>query len=141
MTAIAAGAKRALRKFAFSGLELAAAPSAEYKQGSVVGFDSATPGLVRLGQASATFKPIGTVTESKTLGVGGGSIHVTLFVERFGHWMLQGPDVIGATGIGGSAWLLDDQTVNADDNGGTLSVAGRVWKLHATKGVLVEFAA
>jgi hypothetical protein len=138
VTAIAAGAKRALRKKVFSGLECPATASVEYKQGSLVGWDTAT-GLIRLGAASTTFKPIGFVTESKTLGAGGGSVHVTLFREVVGFWMLNDVTApVVATDRGGLAYVLDDQTVQRTDATNTLSVLGMVWALDASKGVLVE---
>jgi hypothetical protein len=138
VTAIPAGGKRAIRKLAFSGIELSGVPSTEYPQGALVGFDTASPGLLVRGDASATFTAIGHVTESKTLGASGGKIHVTLFKERTAFWYRQGPDAVVATDIGGFAYALDDQTVNRDDNTNTLSVLGRVWRIDTLKGVLVE---
>jgi hypothetical protein len=135
VTAIATGAKRALREFRFSAIELPATASVEYQQGSLVGWDTAT-GLLIKGAASTTFVPIGHVIESKTLGAGGGSVYVKLFREVVGYWYANGTDAV--TGVGGLAYVLDDQTVNVDDNTNTLSVLGRVWALDAIKGVLVE---
>lgn len=138
MTAIAAGAKRALKFQQFSSKELPATASVEYKQGSLVGWDTAT-GLIKLGQALTTFKPIGTVAESKTLGAGGGTVLVKLFREVTAIWMLNDVTTpVVATDRGGLAYVLDDQTVQRTDATNTLSVLGMVWELHATKGVLVE---
>lgn len=138
MTAIASGAKRAVRPFKFSSIELAATASIEYKQGSYVGFDTAT-GLIKLGQALTTFIGVGFVAESKTLGAGGGSILIALPREVVAYWMANdATNTVVATDIGGLAYVLDDQTVKRDDDTNTLSVMGRVWKLDSIKGVLVE---
>jgi len=138
MTAIAAGAKRAIKFQQFSSKELPATASVEYKQGSLVGWDTAT-GLIRLGGASTTFKPVGLVMESKTLGAGGGTVLVKLFREVSATWMVNdtGAPVV-ATDRGGLAYVLDDQTVTRTDATNTLSILGMIWEVSATKGVLVE---
>jgi hypothetical protein len=138
MTAIASGAMRQLKVFKFSSIELAATASIEYKQGSLVGFDTAT-GLIRLGGPSTTFIPVGFVAEAVTLGASGGTVRVNLFREVFAWWMKNdGTDTVVSTDIGGLAYVLDDQTVKRDDDVNTLSVMGRVWALDSMKGVLVE---
>jgi hypothetical protein len=140
VTAIASGAKRQLKWVKFSSIELAATASVEYKQGSLVGFDTST-GLLALGAASTTFHAIGTVIESVTLGAGGGSVRVKLFREVTAYWFVNATagDAIAAGNVGAVAYVLDDQTVAANDATNTRSALGRIWQLNsgATQ-VLVE---
>jgi hypothetical protein len=137
LTAIATGTKRGLRFEQFSSRDLPGTASTEFPQGAVVGWDTATGLLINQG-ASTTFRAIGTVVESKTLGAGGGNISVKLFREVTAIWMENGPDAVVATDRGGLAYGLDNKTVNRDDNTNTLSVMGVVWALDTRWGVLVE---
>lgn len=45
---------------------------------------------------------------------------------------------IAATDLGAICYVTDDQTVSLTPNAGGSSVAGRVWKVESTRGVLVE---
>jgi hypothetical protein len=137
MTALAN--KRALRKVVLNQIELPAAASTTYFQGSVVGFDLAANGILKKAAPLVNFRAIGTVAEDKTLGAGGGTILVNLFREIICYWMTNdGTDTVVANDIGQLCYWLDDQTVKRDDDTNTLSVAGRVWRVDAQKGVLVE---
>jgi hypothetical protein len=86
-----------------------------------------------------TFWGIGFVAERKDLGAGGGTILVNLWRELHGIWVANDTtDTVVATDVGNLAYWLDDQTVKRDDDTNTLSVAGRIWKIDAVKGVLIE---
>lgn len=133
--------KRQLRTRKFSSLDLPAVASVSYFQGGVVGFDTATgTGLVVKATASTTFVGIGTVTEDKVLGAGGGSITVNLFTEKTLLWMNNATagDAILAADVGDLCYWLDDNTVAQNDATNTRSVAGRTWMIDTARGVLVE---
>jgi hypothetical protein len=141
VTAIAVGAKRALRPVKFVTIDFPGVPSTEYKQGSLVGFDVVNdPGLLVLGGVSATFDPIGHVIDSVTLGSGGGIVHVRLFREVSALYYVNAAstDAVLSTNVGGVAYVVDDQTVANNDATNTRSALGRIWGLNTIKGVLVE---
>ncbi len=136
MTALAA--KRALRIKTYTQISLAATASDTYYQGALVGWDTAT-GLLVVGQETTTFVPVGTVVEDTVIGSGGGSILVNLFHELRAIWFVNSTgDAVDTADIGTICYVEDDQTVSDTDNSNARSVAGRVWALDTTKGVLVE---
>jgi len=65
-------------------------------------------------------------------------VKVRLFKEVVAHWFAnaEGGDALAAADVGGLAYIEDDQTATNDADGNSL--LGRVWMVHATKGVLVE---
>ncbi len=137
MTALAQ--KRGVMKVTLSHIELPAAASTTYYQGSVVGFDLAANGILKKAQPLVNFRAIGVVEEEKTLGAGGGTILVRLFREITCYWFANDTtDTVVANDLFQLCYWLDDQTVKRDDDTNTLSPAGRVWRVDAIKGVLVE---
>jgi hypothetical protein len=127
-------AKRAVKRYKAKYVELAATTQQVY-QGGIACFDTST-GLVAKAVPSTTMIPIGTFTEDKNVAAGG-TVVVELFRELDAVWFKNDATVVAAT-VGGLCYLLDDQTVSNTDNTNTRSVAGRVWKISATDGVLVE---
>lgn len=119
-------------------LELLSTAETVY-EGGVACFDTST-GLVKKGATSTTLVPIGVYAEDKVVG-SGGTVIVKLFREFVGMWMINsGSDAVDANDCGKDCFLVDDNTVSETNAGGnTQSVAGKVWKVDATKGVLVEF--
>lgn len=138
MTAMAK--RRAVRAKRCKQLLMPAAASVTYYQGALVGFDTAGTGLIIKGAVSATFVPIGLVAEDTVLGAGGGSVLVDLFEEKSLAWFVNATagDACAATDVGKLCYVLDDQTVAANDATNTRSVAGRIWGFDSAKGVLVE---
>jgi hypothetical protein len=66
------------------------------------------------------------------------TINVDLIDELRLHWVTNGTssDAVQATDVGKHCYWLDDQTVSILPTGHTL--AGRIWAVDATKGVLVQ---
>jgi hypothetical protein len=136
MTALAA--RRAVRVKKFINRDLPATASDTYYQGALVGFDTST-GLIVVGGANTTLIPVGLVKENTTIGSGGGNVPVEMFEEVTAVWFANSSgDAVTASEIGGICYIEDDQTVAKTDATNTLSVAGRVWDVDATKGVLVQ---
>jgi hypothetical protein len=135
MTALAD--KRFQRPFKFSAIELPGKTEQVY-QGGRAFFDTST-GLVVKGFASTTLIPIGVFTESQNTA-SGGTVSVTLDREITARWYANSTstDAIAAAQYGSDVFVVDDQTVAKTSASSTRSVAGRVWGVHATKGVLVE---
>jgi hypothetical protein len=130
--------KRVFRPHRAKTIELACTNQQVY-QGGIACFDTST-GLVAKAAPSTTMIPIGVFTEDK-LVTGNAAQVIELFRELEAAWFTNataGDAVVTAT-IGSLCYLLDDQTVAQNDAANTRSVAGRVWKLDTTKGVLVEF--
>lgn len=128
---------RALKIVRATQIELAGKNEAVFK-GGIACFDTST-GLVAKGFASTTLIPIGTYAEDSAAAAGK-TVLINLFRELHALWMpnAAGGDAVAAANIGGLAYLRDDNTVGADDDTNTLSVLGRIWKVDAVKGVLVE---
>jgi hypothetical protein len=130
--------KRVYRPHRAKTIELACTNQQVY-QGGIACFDTST-GLVAKAAPSTTMIPIGVFTEDK-LVTGNAAQVIELFRELEAAWFpnaTAGDAVVAAT-IGSLCYLLDDQTVAQNDATNTRSVAGRVWKIDTTKGVLVEF--
>jgi hypothetical protein len=118
-------------------IELLATADAYYK-GAHVGWDTATGKLI-VAQASTTYMPVGYAAEEKTLAADG-NLLVRLYKEVEAYWMANssGADEVLAASVGSLCYFVDDQTVADNDATNTLSVAGRVWAVDSTQGVLVE---
>ena len=140
MTALTA--RRASRTKAASILDLPGKTETVY-EGGVACWDTST-GLVAKGFASTTLIPIGVYKGNQADANGAfaipasGNVSVELNKEITFRWMVNGTDAVVAAGLGGLVYLVDDQTVGATSNGGTLSIAGRAWRLDSIKGVLVS---
>lgn len=121
----------------FSSRELVGKAEAVF-EGGIACFDTST-GLVAKAFASATLIPIGTYARSQTTA-SGGTVLIKLFKEHVAHWYDNGAggEAVVAGTVGGLCYLRDDHTVGVDDDTNTLSVAGRVWAIDTTLGVLVE---
>lgn len=129
-------ARRPNKVKAFTNIELPGTAQAVW-EGGVACWDTST-GLVAKAAVSTTMIPIGTFVDSKTVA-SGGTVVIQLFKELNAIWLvnLAAAPVLAAS-LGGLCYLADDQSVRTDDVTNTASVAGRVWAIDATKGVLVE---
>jgi hypothetical protein len=109
-------------------------------QGGLACFDTST-GLVKKGAASTTLIPIGRYREDQ-LVASGGTANVEFFRPLRAMWFANSAstDLIAQTECGSNCYVVDDQTVAKTSNSNARSVAGRVWKIDSTKGVLVELA-
>lgn len=137
--------KRSVKTKSFRWLKLPAT-AATYFKGGLVCWDTST-GLVAKATASTTMIPIGLVADdngpsdiNQVVVASGGTLIVELFREIHAVWMVNATagDAVVAANLGGFAYMVDDQTVANNDATNTRSVAGRIWQLDATKGVLVE---
>jgi len=107
------------------------------ERGVLACIDTAT-GLLDKGGVSLTLTPIGYFEEDGT-GDGVTTFRVRLFREiRVHAWDndTAGTPVV-ATDLGNPCYILDERTVSGSDGVGTRSVAGTVWGVDATNGVLV----
>ncbi len=104
------------------------------ERGEMACIDSST-GLLDKGKVSTTLIPIGYFEEDGT-GDGTTNFRVRLFKELSLHWWDNdsGTPVVAAD-LGSLCYILDDRTVSGDST--ARSVAGRVWAINATLGVLV----
>src|SRR5689334_18599001 len=109
-------------------------------QGGLACFDKST-GLVKKGAASTTLVPIGRYREDQ-LVASGGTANVEFFRPLKAMWFANSTagDLIAQTECGSTCFVVDDQTVAKTNGTNTRSVAGLVWKVDATKGVLVELS-
>lgn len=108
------------------------------EKGEMVCLDESN-GLLRMGQVSLTLRPIGTLDngDGTTTGDGTTKVRVKLFDQIRIHWFEN--DVatpVVAADIGGLAYILDAFTVSGDSTG--RSVAGRVWSVNTSLGVLMS---
>jgi hypothetical protein len=119
-------------------IELLATGPDTYYKGALVGWDTST-GKVIVAQATTTFLPLGVAAETKTLAADG-QLLVRLTREVEAYWFANsaGADEIVAATVGSICYAADDATVAKTDATNTRSVAGRVWAIDATRGVLVE---
>ena len=107
-------------------------------QGGVACIDLAD-GLVRKGASSMTLVPIGLYVENEVVASGGSAL-VQLFKAGNCVWMTNsGSDAVDANDVGKLCYLADDDVVAETSGTQTRPVAGRVKKVDASKGVLVEF--
>jgi hypothetical protein len=131
--------KRPYRPFRAKTIDLPGTAGQQTYQGGIACWNTAT-GLVVKAAPGTTLVPIGVFVEDKLVG-SGGMVTIELFRELEANWFANATagDAVAAANLGGLVYLLDDQTVASNDNTNPRSVAGRAWKLDATKGVLVEF--
>jgi hypothetical protein len=127
--------KRRANKLVYaSAMELPGTAQQVY-QGGVACWDTST-GLVAKAAASTTMIPIGLFAEDK-LVASGGAVLVEFFEEFVGLWLKNSAaNACDTAGI--LCYLEDDETVRKTDNSNANSVAGRVFKIDSTKGVLVQ---
>ena len=117
-------------------IELASKQEAVFKSG-IACFDTST-GLVAKAFVSVNLKPIGWFADSKdNSAVTSPTVVVELFREVTAVWLKNDGTVVAGT-IGNLCYFIDDQTVSNTDNTNTRSVAGRVWAIDSTLGVLVQ---
>lgn len=129
--------KRNVRHVKFTTKDLPAS-AATYYQGSLICWDTSVGRVVK-GAASTTLRPIGVAAEDKVIGSNGDPLSVNLFREVTAYWFANlGAAPVLAANRGQLCFIADDQSVRVDDNTNTCSVAGLVWDVDATKGVLVE---
>lgn len=110
-------------------------------KGEVACIDTST-GKVTVGGTSTTLMPVGWFNESKT-GDGSATVQVRLFREIVGAWWTNDsdPNAVDSGDIGSTCYVKDGSTVSASSASSTRSIAGRVWAISATRGVLVEAGA
>lgn len=110
-------------------------------KGEVACIDTST-GKVTVGGTSTTLMPVGWFHESKT-GDGSATVQVRLFREVVGAWWSNDsdPNAVDSGDIGSTCYIKDGSTVSASSASSTRSVAGRVWAVSSTRGVLVEAGA
>lgn len=112
---------------------LTAAQVAE--KGKLACLQTAT-GLLAIGAASTTLRPIGYFDENAT-GDGVAKVRVRLFDEiRIHWWVNDGVVPVVAADVGKQCFIKDTVTVSGDGTG--RSAAGRVWAVNAANGVGVE---
>lgn len=88
-------------------------------------------------QAGTTFVPVGFFKADADATSGDTACSVTLDSELSADWMQNDSgSPVGSANVGSECYLLDDQTVTMSSSGN--SKAGRVLKVDATKGVLVQ---
>lgn len=98
-------------------------------------------GSIVAGQTGTGLLPIGLfidLPEGGLVGDGTKTVAIRLFKEVRAYWFVNAaaPNAVAAGDFCSMAYILDDQTVTSDATGA--SEAGRVWDVHATKGVLIE---
>lgn len=139
MTALANARRRALKSI--KTIRRVLADEAVAFEGGIACIDLGVGELVPA-KVDTTIFPVGTFADvgNGVTGDGTVTVKVNLFKEIWCEWFANaaGGDAVDAGDVGGLCYLLDDQTVTANATG--KSVAGRVWDVSATKGVLVEFA-
>lgn len=95
--------------------------------GALICRDTADSGLGKPGAASTTLKPIG-VAQARVDNTGGADGDVSVEVRR-GTWRFKNSaaaDAITAADIGGTAYIVDDETVAKTNGTNTRSAAGRI---------------
>lgn len=80
------------------------------------------------------------VFEESVANANGAAGDLSANVRRDGAWRFDNDigDPVGRGHIGGTAWIVDDQTVAATDGTGTRSAAGRIIDIDAD-GVWIDF--
>ena len=117
----------------YANAELMAIPS------TVSGLIANTYGKATKGQANPAYFPLGTAefADYESVDATSAAKKVTVHLHRHveAYWMVN-DSVAAVTVVFGLCYLKDDNTVSADGAGRAL--AGRVWKIDSTLGVLVE---
>lgn len=121
-------------------LRLAAA-SVAFKQGSIVGIDTAD-GLLKLAAVSTTLNILGICCVDKdTTGLDADDRWIPVQPGTFG-WFTSagGGDAIAADDITKDCYVTDDDTVALTSNGSTRSRAGRIYQVDPDTGyIAVQF--
>ena len=135
MAALTADRIQTLKQF--KSLNFAAAADTYY-QGALVGIDTAD-GLLKVGQAGLlTWVPVGFVTEQVVAALND-LVNVRLLKPIEAAWLANSADdAVDAADLLKPCYVEDDQTVSETGNAGADAVAGIVWAVDSTKGVLVE---
>ena len=131
-------ARRTHRREAWGWFEHPLTTAEVGEKGEMVVLDEAN-GLLRMGQVSTTLRPIGTLDngDGTTTGDGTTNVRVRLFKEIRIDWFENDTATpVVAADIGSLAYILDAFTVSGDST--ARSVAGRVWAVSASLGVLMS---
>lgn len=135
MTALAADRQGNAKAFSILPFTLTAGTKA-YKGGLaviVIGAGTVSPGSAATGRVV-----IGTFAETVDATAGAKTVAVQMQREITATWLAaHSVSAPVATDIGRICYVQDDQTVTMADTG--RSIAGRVWAVDATKGILVEY--
>jgi hypothetical protein len=132
MTALTRGRMLVHHTFTSRKFTLAAS-NAAYK-GGIACIDLST-GKVEPGHVESDLLYIGTFNESKASSVSDQQVEVHLGREVTAYWFVNGSSITAAS-VGSLCYIDDDQTVSTTAAG--KPVAGRIWDVSATEGVLVE---
>jgi hypothetical protein len=112
-------------------------------EGGIACLDLDDSGKARPGAVDTNLRPVGLfidVGESGLTGDGTKTVLIRLFREVRCWWFKNDTtDAVTDAMVGGLCYVFDDETVSSDATG--TSVAGRIWAVDATKGVLVELGA
>lgn len=134
MTALAMERMSVFERWTYQMFTLAAGTKA-YKNGIAV--IALGTGRVRPGRAAATDLVIGKFNETVDATAGEKLVHVNLGVEiEVEWWDNSAAAPVAATDVGQLCYVEDDQTVSMTATG--TSVAGRVWRVEAGRGVAVQ---
>lgn len=137
MAALTGPRKRKFERIAKLLMPLSAGHEAQ--KGGLACIDTSTGEVVE-GDVSTTLVAIGIFAEHKDNLLGADVVDVDVELDRevFGRWMDNdsGGGEVTTADVGSSCYILDDHSVTMTDTGA--SKYGRVWRVDATKGVLVE---
>jgi len=96
-------------------------------------------GYLKPGRTAVGLKAVGVSTDdADNSGGAAGAISVTVCRRPAFQFANFAADLVGRPHIGGTAYVIDDQTVAATDGAGTRSAAGRIIDVDAA-GVWIEF--
>lgn len=114
--------------------------TAAYK-GGAAGIETASnanQGKVVPMSVSTSLVYIGHFAENVSASASAQNVNIDLQKEVFAYWYVNSasPNAVAATDVGSVCYFVDDQTVSISGTGNSL--AGRVWAVDSTKGVLVE---
>jgi len=133
MTALAANATKDYQSLGL--VELPLATSATVYEGSLVAVVLGT-GKVQAATGASNELVIGRAIRKATQSASSPNCTVRFLPEKFAYWCVNDTGTaVAATDIGRVCYVLDDQTVTMAASKG---VAGRVWAVSSTQGVLVE---
>lgn len=134
MTALAANATKDYQSLGL--LELPLATSATVYEGSLVAVVLGT-GKVQAATGASNELVIGRAIRKATQSASAPNCTVRFLPEKFAYWCMNDTGTaVAATDVGRLCYILDDQTVTMAAT--SKGVAGRVWAVSSTQGVLVE---
>lgn len=126
--------KRQLRHEVLAGADLTlATPNVAY-QGGIATLDLST-GKVEPGHVEADLLFLGHFSKNADATAADVTCHVRFLTEVRATWY-KNDTTDPVTVVGALCYIFDDETVSSNAVG--TSVAGRVWKIDATRGVLVQ---